>query len=80
MFARRKDSMWILACMCGARGRTVTVPLSFLDEGLYRATLIRDDPGRPDSIIVENATANAEESITIEMRDGGGFIGRFSRQ
>jgi len=84
-FARRSGDRWFLAIMNGPAARTIKVPPSFLGEGEYRAMLIRD----PHSIFqqenvgaavkIENTTLKRSDSLTIELREGGGFIARFSR-
>ena len=43
IFARRTGNVWFLAVMCGPKARTIQVPLSFLGEGQYNASLVCDD-------------------------------------
>jgi alpha-glucosidase len=80
VFARRKGDMWMLAAMCGSAGRTITVPLSFLGNGQYKASLVYDDMQNDAAVKLEDANVARSESLTIEMRSGGGFLGRFSRE
>jgi alpha-glucosidase len=79
IFARRKGDMWMLAVMSGTEGRTIDVPLSFLPEGKFSATLVRDDMQNDAAVKLEDATVERGESLTIEMRNGGGFVGRFTK-
>jgi alpha-glucosidase len=79
IFARRSGDSWYLAVMCGAMGRTIQVPLRFLGDGRYRALLVRDDPARDDAVVIEEKTARSDESLTVQMRNGGGFVGQFTR-
>lgn len=78
LFARRKGSTWFLAAMCGPGAKTIQVPLSFLGAGQYRSTLVRD--GTPDgsTVAIESAVFTQQEAITLALRPGGGFVGRFS--
>jgi alpha-glucosidase len=64
--------------MNGPAARTVKVPLSFLGEGDYRAMLVRDDKNDAAAVTIENAAARRGDTIAVELRDGGGFIARFS--
>ena len=79
IFARRDGDTWMLAVMCGPQARTIKVPLSFLGEGTYKASYVRDDKTRDDAEVVEQGTARRTDTLTIEMRSGGGFVGRFVR-
>jgi alpha-glucosidase len=80
LFARRKDDMWMLAAMCGSEGRTITVPLSFLPAGNYKAALVRDDLDNDAAVVLEEKSVTRDDSLTLEMRNGGGFVGRFVRE
>jgi alpha-glucosidase len=78
IFARRKGDMWMLAVMAaGGTERTIKVPLTFLGEGAYKASLVRDDNTNDAAVVVENSTLRRGDTLTIEMRSGGGFVGRF---
>ncbi len=76
-FARRNGSTWFLAIMNGATAKTIKVPLSFLGGGEYRATLARDRKDEPAAVSIEHISASRNDSLTIELRAGGGFIGMF---
>lgn len=69
-----------LALMSSTGPRTVRVPLSFLGAGDYRATLVRDNLVDTAAVRIENATVNSGNTLTIEMREGGGFVGRFTKK
>ena len=79
-FARRTGTSWFLALMSNTGPRTVRVPLSFLGAGDYRATLVRDNLVDTAAVRIENATMNSGNTLTIEMREGGGFVGRFTKK
>ncbi len=75
-FARRRANVWIVAIMNGPAARTVDVPLSFLGPGDYQAVLARD-AADDAAVRVEKTKVTRAGSLRIEMRAGGGFIGRF---
>jgi len=79
IFARRTGGTWFLAIMCGPHGRMIHVPLSFLSDGPYNASLVRDHAEDPAAVVLEDKTVERGDSLTIEMTDGGGFVARFSR-
>ncbi|MBI3112746.1 MAG: glycoside hydrolase family 97 N-terminal domain-containing protein [Ignavibacteriales bacterium] len=79
-FARRKGTSWFLAVMSGTGPRTVRVPLSFLGSGDYRATLVRDDLADSAAVRIENTTLKSGNTLSLEMREGGGFVGRFTKK
>lgn len=79
IFARRTGQTWFLAVMCGPQAKTIQVPLSFLGDGSYKASLVRDDKQKSDAVVLESKTVQRSDSLTIEMTNGGGFVGRFSK-
>jgi len=79
IFARRSGDMWFLAVMCGPEAKTIHVPLSFLGDGQYSASLIRDDKENDAAVVMEDRTVRRADTLSIEMSSGGGFVGRFSK-
>ena len=77
-FARRRGDKWFLAIDNGPVGRTVKVDLSFLGQGSFQSTLIRDQ-AEADDVKIEYQSVRATDSLYIKMRSGGGFVGRFIR-
>ena len=77
LFARRSGAMWILAVMASGPAREIKVPLSFLPEGEYAATFVRDDEAKPDAVRIERGRARRSDTVTIKLGSGGGFVGRF---
>ena len=77
-FARRKGDTWFLAVNNGPVARVVRVDLSFLGAGTYVATLIRDT-GEASAVKIEHMTAQASDPLYVDLRSGGGFVGRFVR-
>jgi alpha-glucosidase len=80
LFARRTGDSWFLAAMCGPQARTVKVPLTFLGGGSYKATMVRDNKTDAAAVVLENGSVTRSETLTLEMINGGGFIGRFMKR
>lgn len=80
VFARRTGDTWFLAVMRGPQARTIKVPLSFLGNGRYKASLVRDDKENDAAVVLEDRTVLRGDTLKIEMVNGGGFIARFSKQ
>ncbi len=78
-FARRNGSTWFLAIMNGATAKTIKVPLTFLGSGKHQAMLVRDQSDEAAAVKIENTARSRSDSLTIELRAGGGFVGRFTR-
>jgi alpha-glucosidase len=79
IFARRSGDMWVLAAMSAGPARTIRAPLSFLGDGPYKASLVRDDAAKADAVALEDRTVQRGDVLTIDLIDGGGFVGRFTR-
>ncbi len=77
-YARRKGNTWFLAIMCGPQAKTIRVPLSFLGEAQYNGVLVHDSPTDDVKVEIEKSTHKRSNSLTIELRAGGGFLARFS--
>jgi len=65
--------------MCGPQAKTMRVPLTFLGDGSYKTTLVRDDPADDATVRVENATHQKGDTLTLELRAGGGFVAQFTK-
>jgi alpha-glucosidase len=78
VFARRHGQTWFLAILNGPAARAVDVPLSFLGEGEHHAMLVRDNKDDAAAVAIENASVRRGDRLSIELREGGGFIARFS--
>ena len=51
----------------------------FLGEGAYRGHVVRDDPQNSGAVITESSDVRRGNELKIDMIDGGGFVGRFSK-
>jgi alpha-glucosidase len=79
IFARRSGDLWMLAVMAAGPAREINVPLTFLPEGEFAATLVHDDAAKPDAVRVEARRARRSDTLTIKLASGGGFVARFTR-
>jgi alpha-glucosidase len=78
VYARRKGDVWFLAVLNGPVARTVKVPLAFLGDGKYQVLQVRDDLRDPAAVQVEKGAAGRHGSVALELRAGGGFVGRYT--
>jgi alpha-glucosidase len=74
--ARRKGAVWMLAVMAGREGATLRIPLGFLGDGTYEATLVRDVPGNPAAVTLEELTVDRSARLDVALEGGGGFFAR----
>ncbi len=87
-FARRSGDTWFLAITNGPYSRNVRIDLSaFLGRGSpqqggrgasYQATLLRDT-GEAAAVKIEHLTLAAGDSLSVDLRSGGGFVARLKR-
>jgi alpha-glucosidase len=74
-YARRKGNTWFIAVMNGKGARKISIPLSFLKQGSYKGTLVKDNAG---GVNLENKTFGPGDNIVLDLESGGGFIGELS--
>jgi alpha-glucosidase len=79
-FARRSGRTWFVGVLNGPAARTVKVDLGFLGRDRYDGLLVRDKMDDPAAVAVEKLAAGATAPLTIDLRPGGGFVARFTRQ
>ena len=75
-YARRKGDTWFLAVANGINTKTVRVDLSFLGQGTYISTLVRDTC-EAAAVKIEHMTLSRNDTLYADLRSGGGFVGRF---
>lgn len=76
-FARRSGRTWFVAVLNGATARTLPLDLGFLGEGTYDALLVGDDRAQAAAVTVDRRKMDRRRAFDIDLRAGGGFIGRF---
>ena len=73
--ARRKGEAWFVGAMTNETGRPLEVPLSFLGDGAYSATIYADGPEaatEPTQVIREERPVTAGETIALTLAPAGG--------
>ena len=79
-FARRHGDRWFLAVLNGPTARGLRMPATFLGAGRYHASMLRDRSDDPAAVKIEETSVTATESIDMDLRAGGGFIARFTKE
>ncbi|PYV07578.1 MAG: glycoside hydrolase, partial [Acidobacteria bacterium] len=75
-FARRAGNTWFVAVNNGPIARAVRVAPPVLGPGSYKSVLVRD-AGEASAVKIEHMTSRSGDSISIDLRSGGGFVARF---
>jgi alpha-glucosidase len=75
-FARRRGKDWFVAVLNGPERRSATIPLKFLSDGKYEAMIVRDQPDEPAAVKMDKATFRNQDSVSLDLVAGGGFIAR----
>jgi alpha-glucosidase len=76
--ARRHGKDWFVGVVNGAGPRTLSIAPTFLGTGRYTSLVVRDDPDNPAAVRVERGDRHAPAPLTIALREGGGFVARFT--
>ena len=82
----RGGDNWYLGALTGEDGRTLSVPLTFLDEGRrYTAQIYRDGDTAhwktaPQDIVIEERSVARGDTLTLKLAPGGGQAIRFVAQ
>ena len=77
VIARRKGTTWWIGGVANENGREIEIPLQFLGEGNYKATLFLDgndttwEKNRED-FKKEKRTINADQTLKLNIASGGG--------
>lgn len=76
VIARKHNNDWFIGAMTDDNSRTFDIPLEFLAEGTYKASIFKDSPeseSNPKLIIEEDAEVTSTDRLKAEMVPGGGF-------
>jgi alpha-glucosidase len=76
--ARRHGKQWFLVIANGPTARPVEVSLSFLGRGSHEGVLVRDGTEDAAAVRVEHVNLRRTDTLSIELRAGGGFVARFA--
>ena len=83
VMARRKGSVWYVGAQTSWEGRELSLPLSFLGEGRWQATLLSDGINanhNAEDYRFDRKTVVPSDVMPIRMASGGGFVMRMERQ
>lgn len=81
--ARRKGTTWYAGAMTNWDPRDITMDLSFLGAGSYKATIFEDGINAnhdATDYTKKVITVTAKDKLTITMASGGGWAARFERE
>jgi alpha-glucosidase len=93
-FAKRNENRWFLSVMNGETSRFIKLDLSFLQDGEYSVTLIRDKKptsamaslirkrqsfGAQQGVFIEKTSVRNNDAFVLELLPGGGFVAMFDR-
>ncbi|WP_227378738.1 glycoside hydrolase family 97 catalytic domain-containing protein [Haladaptatus halobius] len=77
-FARRTGREWFVGSIIAGEGRTVEVPLSFLnDRRRYDAEITSDGSDSKSSLELNRTTVSANGTLSVSVPENGGFVVRF---
>jgi len=83
IIARRKGEEWFIGGMTDWSSRNFTIPLDFLSEGNYEATVCEDGINSdryPSDYSIKLFEATNKDSIQIQMASGGGYLLRLRKK
>jgi alpha-glucosidase len=79
-FARRSGGIWFVGIINAGDGFRYKLDLDFLGPLDHDALLASDHPDRPDELLVTRGHFNRNETLTVELKSAGGFVGRFTER
>ncbi len=75
--ARRKGTDWYIGAMTDSTARDISIPLQFLGEGSYEATICEDGANAdryPADYRLSEAVLTGKDHLKIHMAPGGGYV------
>jgi alpha-glucosidase len=80
--ARKSGDDWYLGAMTNWTAREIQIPLSFLDQGEYKADVYKDGPDadkNPTQVATATKTVTARDSFSVRLAQAGGLVVRFRK-
>jgi alpha-glucosidase len=80
--ARKKGDTWFVSAMTNWNPRKITLNLSFLGEGTYRAVIFKDGVNADRDATdykTEEIQVLSGDKISIQMAPGGGWVARLEK-
>ncbi len=81
--ARKKGNDWYIGGMTDWTLRDFVLPMDFLNDGVYEATLCADGVNAnnyPSDYSIQEFTVDSKIPVNIKMAPGGGFVLRLSKK
>ncbi len=75
--ARQTGNTWYVAGLNGEHPKTATINFSFLDDGEYTATILKDGPNAQrvgTDYLFEKKSITNQSTLKLDMARGGGFV------
>lgn len=72
--ARRSGGDWWIGAMTNREAREISIPLGFLGNGRYEATMYQDDPTSAHGVGIGSRRVEDFESIRVRLAPGGGCV------
>lgn len=75
--ARRKNNDWYVGSIANDAAHTITIPLNFLGNGKYTATIYKDANDTdvdPNHLIKEQKEVTSKDNLQINLAKGGGCV------
>jgi alpha-glucosidase len=76
--ARRKGADWYIGVMGNEQAREISVPLTFLGEGRFKARIWADGDS-PTALSISERTVGANDTLTLRLAPSGGAVVRIGR-
>jgi len=81
--ARKKNNDWFIAAMTDWSSRNFSIPLNFLSDGNYEATVCEDGINAdryPSDYSIKTFDVSNKNSIKVQMAPGGGYLLRLRKK
>jgi alpha-glucosidase len=81
--ARRKGDTWWLGALNNWDAREITVPLSFLGGGAWKADSFADGPGAATTgtdYARTQSSVKPADTLTLKLAPGGGYAAKFVKE
>lgn len=81
--AREKDGKWFIGAMTDSVKRNYSLPLTFLKQGEYTATICEDGINADryaSDYKITSKTLSSKDSLTFTMQPGGGYMVRLIKK
>jgi alpha-glucosidase len=77
VLARRRGNTWYLGGITNWSPRELNLPLTFLGDGQFQATVYSDtsrDGTKPNELRKETRALTVEKALDVVLASGGGFV------